>query len=213
MRKVHTAVNSQAEIRGIRSVGGGSGIVRTPFNKNNMELIEKIRAEIEKWLKEYAEDSQFELGEHYGYKRVLSFLDTLREPEHPIYQLNQILIDWVKEAPTDKEKDAREEAHKRFFDLYDEAMMQEPEVDLEKELESFIKSETPYGTGGYGDMMRIAKHFYNLGKNSIGIQDLGINVNLEKEVEQWLSEQGIIGMKRLWMEFARHCYELGKNAK
>lgn len=53
------------------------GPARTLFNKNNMELIVTIRAEIENWLKEYAEDSQFELGERHGYKRVLSLLDTL----------------------------------------------------------------------------------------------------------------------------------------
>ena len=43
----------------------------------NAELIAKIKTEIEGWLREYAEDSQFELGEKYGYKRFISFLDTL----------------------------------------------------------------------------------------------------------------------------------------
>lgn len=42
-----------------------------------MTIIEKIKAEIERWLREYAEDSQFELGERYGYKRLLSFLSTI----------------------------------------------------------------------------------------------------------------------------------------
>ena len=49
----------------------------------NEELLAKIKAEIEGWLREYAEDSQFELGERYGYKRLLSFLSTL-EPEKPM---------------------------------------------------------------------------------------------------------------------------------
>ena len=48
----------------------------------NEELLAKIKAEIEGWLREYAEDSQFELGERYGYKRLLSFLPTL-ESEKP----------------------------------------------------------------------------------------------------------------------------------
>lgn len=43
----------------------------------NAELLAKIKAEIEDWLKEYAEDSQFELGERFGYKKLLSFLSTL----------------------------------------------------------------------------------------------------------------------------------------
>ena len=47
-----------------------------------MSIIEQIKAEIESWLREYAEDSQFELGERYGYKRLLSFLSTL-ESEKP----------------------------------------------------------------------------------------------------------------------------------
>ena len=47
-----------------------------------MSIIEQIKAEIEGWLREYAEDSQFELGERYGYKRLLSFLSTL-ESEKP----------------------------------------------------------------------------------------------------------------------------------
>lgn len=42
-----------------------------------IKLIQTIRSEIENWLKEYAEDSQFELGERHGYKRVVSLLDTL----------------------------------------------------------------------------------------------------------------------------------------
>lgn len=50
-----------------------------------MNIIEQIKAEIEDWLREYTEDSQFELGERYGYKRLLSFLDTL-ESEKPMDQ-------------------------------------------------------------------------------------------------------------------------------
>lgn len=40
-------------------------------------IIEQIKGEIKGWLREYAEDSQFELGERYGYKRLLSFLSTI----------------------------------------------------------------------------------------------------------------------------------------
>lgn len=66
---------------------------------------------------------------------LLAFIDTLPEQEHPIYQLNQILLDWVREAKTDKEQEARFEAYKRFFELYDEYMMQEPEQPASEGLE------------------------------------------------------------------------------
>ena len=41
--------------------------------------------------------------------------------------LNQVLIDWRNEAKTEEEKESRFEAHKRFFEIYDEAMMVDDE--------------------------------------------------------------------------------------
>ena len=70
-----------------------------------MTIIEQIKAEIEGWLREYAEDSQFELGERHGYKRLLSFLSTL-ESEKPMNQegLEQEIIkcwqEWI--SPSNK---------------------------------------------------------------------------------------------------------------
>ena len=58
-----------------------------------MAIIEQIKTEIEGWLREYAEDSQFELGKRYGYKRLLSFLSTL-ESGKPIEGLEEELDKW-----------------------------------------------------------------------------------------------------------------------
>lgn len=87
-------------------------------------------------------------GRTQAINHLFAFLDTIPEQEHPIYQLNQILLDWVREAKTDKEQEARFEAYKRFFELYDENMEQEPEQPasegLEEEAEEWAENEA-YG--------------------------------------------------------------------
>ncbi len=94
---------------------------------------EKLVAEIERLKKllegstYYLDNSQQALGYSFALDDFDEFIDTLPEQEHPIYELNQILLDWVREAKTDKEQEARFEAYKRFFELYDEYMEQEPE--------------------------------------------------------------------------------------
>ena len=52
--------------------------------------------------------------------------------EEVMTMCNQILIDWVKEGKTPEEMEQREQAHIRFFELYDEYMQEQPEVDSEK---------------------------------------------------------------------------------
>lgn len=90
----------------------------------------QIRAEIERLYYNEAQKDESILAAD-AYKNALDavekLLDTLPEQEHPIYELNQILLDWMREAKTDKEQETRFEAYKRFFELYDEYMMQEPE--------------------------------------------------------------------------------------
>lgn len=59
-----------------------------------------------------------------------------KQPETPsgeevMNMCNQILIDWVKEGKTPEEREQREQAHIRFFELYDE-YMEQSEVALEK---------------------------------------------------------------------------------
>lgn len=80
--------------------------------------------------------------------------------EEVMTMCNQILIDWVKEGKTPEEREQREQAHIRFFELYDE-YMERPDVDLEKEIESYLDGfiKTPTRTY-FRDTIR---HFYGLG--------------------------------------------------
>ncbi len=36
---------------------------------------------------------------------------------------------------------------------------------------------------------------------------------LDKEVQRWKNEHGVVGMDDLWLKFARHFYDIGFNAK
>lgn len=38
-------------------------------------------------------------------------------------------------------------------------------------------------------------------------------VDLEEEVKRWKNKYGVVGMDDLWLDFARHFYELGLNAR
>lgn len=69
-----------------------------------MTIIEQIKTKIEDWLREYAEDSQFELGKRYGYKRLLSFLSTL-ESEKPINQerLDENIKHYIEDCGWEKD--------------------------------------------------------------------------------------------------------------
>ena len=54
--------------------------------------------------------------------------------------LNQVLIDWRNEAKTEEEKESRFEAHKRFFEIYDEAIMVDDEPQgLDEAAEEYTK--------------------------------------------------------------------------
>ena len=76
---------------------------------------------------------------------------------------NQILIDWVKEGKTPEEVNRREEAHSRFFELYDDYLMREqPEVDLKEELKRYLISDKYLYTPENVSLL-IAHHFYELG--------------------------------------------------
>ena len=59
----------------------------------------------------------------------------LSSGEDVMIMCNQILINWVKEGKTQEEKEQREQAHIRFFELYDDYLMQEqPEIEKEAEI-------------------------------------------------------------------------------
>ncbi len=79
---------------------------------------------------------------------------------------NQILIDWVKEGKTQEEKEQREQAHIRFFELYDDYLMQEqPEVDLEKIIGQTYHDGSVTDTSNIDHVgyENIARYFYELG--------------------------------------------------
>lgn len=62
-----------------------------------------------------------------GLERSEPLMEHLEVPsgEDVMTMCNQILIDWVKEGKTQEEKEQREQAHIRFFELYDDYLMQE----------------------------------------------------------------------------------------
>lgn len=47
-----------------------------------MTNLEKVRQEIESRLRDYSEDTQFEIGKRRGYKNILAFIDSLPEDDH-----------------------------------------------------------------------------------------------------------------------------------
>lgn len=141
---------------------------------------DKIRAEIERrkelWIPHKGQGVILCKEIIKQFDSLLFFLDTLQEQENSIYELNQFLINWVRDCQTDAEKDARWEAYRRFFELHDEAMMQEPESDLDEEVEKYFQGLWPgmeTAEQCNTDMhftppaiMRLASHFYELGRNT-----------------------------------------------
>lgn len=143
-------------------------IISQPIIKD--DIIDEIRTEIERRFSEYNHDSNHHI-QAAKCASLLDFLDTLQQEqseglsgEDVMTMCNQILIDWVKEGKTKEEKEQREQAHIRFFKLYDDYMMQEqPEVDLEKELEQYARNHPTDDAGSYRNLFGIARHFYELG--------------------------------------------------
>ena len=81
------------------------------------------------------EESGFARGQQYELTAIEAEILCLQQeqPETPsgeevMTMCNQILIDWVKEGKTPEEREQREQAHIRFFELYDEYMQEQPEV-------------------------------------------------------------------------------------
>lgn len=108
-----------------------------------------------------------------GYEEELyEIIDSLQQEqlevlsgEDVMVMCNQILIDWVKEGNTQEEKEQREQAHIRFFELYDNYLMQEqPEVDLEKEYKEYVEDDPVFRKLTNRNVgLAIARHFYELG--------------------------------------------------
>ena len=132
---------------------------------------EKLKAEIEARKKVHFEDYHIkksgnpaDYGAANALTQLLPVIDSLQQEQPEVLSgedimtmCNQILIDWVKEGKTQEEKEQREQAHMRFFELYDNYLTQEqPEVDLEKETNNWLDSG-PY------TVRETARHFYELG--------------------------------------------------
>lgn len=129
------------------------------------ELAESDDERIRKWLVNYFK----EVGKSWIHRdispeQIITYLEKQKEQkpevlsgEDVMTMCNQILIDWVKEGKTQEEREQREQAHIRFFELYDDYMMQEQsEVDLEKETNNWLDSG-PY------TVRETTRHFYKLG--------------------------------------------------
>ena len=150
---------------------------------------EKLKAEIERRKRFYErtqerlhqDDPEFSTSYAIAsaLKELRSFIISLqqKQPETPsgeevMNMCNQILIDWVKEGKTPEEREQREQAHIRFFELYDEYMQEQQEGDLEKEIEQWfdlsgISEAWENGEWSTNDIRSTARHFYELGLKAI----------------------------------------------
>lgn len=194
---------------------------------------EKLVAEIERLKKllegstYYLDNSQQALGYSFALDDFDEFLDTLPDQEHPIYELNQILLDWAREANTDKEQEARFEAYKRFFELYDEYMVQDPEQPVEGlDVTDFCKPVDP------GIAKCVADHWWELlddenAADKKAVKEIVKTVHKEvtRQVKEMVKEQPEEleeEMDEIWLEFcedvdylvyasiARHFAEFGR---
>lgn len=139
--------------------------------------VDKLIAEIEslydnmlKRIKIDKGNSDYWAGKADAYSNVIGIITSLQQeqPETPsgeevMNMCNRILIDWVKEGKTPEEREQREQAHIRFFELYDE-YMEQPDMDLEKEIESYLDGFIKTPTRTY--FRDTIKHFYERGLNT-----------------------------------------------
>lgn len=149
---------------------------------------DQLIAEIDKRYTEYrakmkTDDFTYYEGMADALDLFEQFLDSLPGQEHPIYELNQILLDWMREAKTDKEQEARFEAYKRFFELYDEYMMQELEQSAQGlDVTDFCKPVDP------GIAKCVADHWWEmLGEESTNKQPVE---GLDEVAEDRVTENG-----------------------
>lgn len=143
---------------------------------------------------------------------TLALIDELQQeqPDLPsgeevMTTCNQILIDWVKEGKTPEEKVQRKQAHSRFFELYDEYLMQEqPEFPTtDEEVEKFLAT---------APNVELPKKYEN--PDWLFKKQAQPDVDLEMEIER------IVKNEEKFMKFqvrhqligyvARHFYELAR---
>lgn len=111
-------ITSLQQEQPIRKPHNGSWIEETKKELQHEEELLDMRLETLKRIRDKKNQFQQEQLETPSGEEVMTMC-------------NQILIDWVKEGKTPEEREQREQAHIRFFELYDE-YMERPEVALEK---------------------------------------------------------------------------------
>ena len=62
--------------------------------------------------------------------------------------------------------DGRDDVKMMVLDIINRLQQEQPEVDLEKEIEEYFPESAFYTGWNYDDMEEVARHFYELGKNS-----------------------------------------------
>ncbi len=63
-------------------------------------------------------------------------------------------------------RNGKVESLRETVELIDSLLQEQPEVDLEKEIEEYFPEETFYTGWNYDDMEEVARHFYELGLNA-----------------------------------------------
>lgn len=100
-------------------------------------------------------------------------------------------------------------------------------IDADKliaEIERRLKSLHEWKTGWERrlPLSRNKTYYKNFGKESAydailntitSLQQEQPEVDLEEEVKRWKNKYGVVGMDDLWLDFARHFYELGQRTK
>lgn len=88
-------------------------------------------------------------------------------------EIRKHLIPTVHDRSYDEWEDGKDSGLRTALDIIDSLQQEQPEVDLEEEIDRFLKSEesTTYENAGsykvaVKDPKKIARHFYELGLNA-----------------------------------------------
>lgn len=143
-----------------------------------MTQIELVRQEIERRIKLYSITNEKEQWIVNTYRSVLSFLDTLQEPEFPATdeEMEAFLASHPKvEVP---------EKYKTPDWLYKE-LEQEPEVDVVKALDNYYKEVdwSPSEAIEYDTHLDIAKYFCEFGKKEMREQMLKDGIDCKVKID------------------------------
>lgn len=168
------------------------------------------------------EESGFARGQQYELTAIEAEILCLQQeqPETPsgeevMTMCNQILIDWVKEGKTPEEREQREQAHIRFFELYDEYMQEQPEpsnnlVDVDAVREDFI---TEVYRVLDADPTNDRANAIIDAFDSLPTVSQQPEVDLEKEIDKYLDGFIKTPTRTYFRDTIRHFYGLGLKAR